>query len=70
MFGSVPWTLAACCTTCPTFGGALSATPRPMANYLATADEYGNVISARCSGGTPVSAGGYYQLAAMEYYVR
>jgi hypothetical protein len=70
MNGAVPWTLGFCCATCPTYGGALYSPPRPVVNYLNTADEFGNTIASRCSGGTAVFSGGYYALNSMEYFIR
>jgi hypothetical protein len=68
--GSVPWTLNACCATCPTFGSSFFTPPRPMVSYLTTPDEFGNVVSARCAGATPLIVRGYYAISNMEYYTR
>jgi hypothetical protein len=68
--GSVPWTLNACCATCPTFGSSFFTPPRPMVSYLATPDEFGNVVSARCAGVAPMIVRGYYAVSNMEYYTR
>ena len=68
--GSVPWTLNACCATCPTFGSSFFTPPRPMVSYLTTPDEFGNVVSARCAGAAPMIVRGYYAVSNMEYYTR
>jgi hypothetical protein len=70
LYGAVPWTHASCCATCPTFGSSFFSPPRPMANYLMTSDEFGNVVSSRCSGEMPVTSSGYYAINLMEYYTR
>ena len=70
VYGSVPWTHAGCCTTCPTYGAPFFTPPRPMAIYLATPDEFGNVITARCIGGSASITRGFYAVETMEYYMR
>jgi hypothetical protein len=54
MYNAVPWFYAACCTTCPTFGGPFwTDEPHPMQSYTGTtADIFGKTEAQVCVGQT------------------
>ena len=68
--GGAPWFYSNCCSTCPTFAGSYWPTPRPMASYLGTPDQYASVQSGVCDNAAVAVSQGYTGINDMAYYVR